>query len=233
MAAEKRRAERLAELDGLIPRKEQELEEKAGELTRAREVYQEENGRQEGREKGSAEKAAKLRYPDKTAAEAAKKRLDDGIRERKKALDDARIALKECDDAIARLNGQIEQADNLLKDGEEPDADAAPAEKARLEEQRREIAARKEETVVRLNVNEGVIRDMSTASDALAALDKRWQWVNALSETANGNLKGDRLMFETWIQMAFFDRILRRANVHLMQMSGGKYDLVRREEGLD
>ena len=36
-------------------------------------------------------------------------------------------------------------------------------------------------------------------------------------------------MFETWIQMVFFDRILRRANVHLMQMSGGKYDLKRRE----
>ena len=40
-------------------------------------------------------------------------------------------------------------------------------------------------------------------------------------------------MFETWIQMAFFDRILRRANVHLMQMSGGKYDLVRRETADD
>ena len=40
-------------------------------------------------------------------------------------------------------------------------------------------------------------------------------------------------MFETWIQMAFFDRILRRANVHLMQMSGGKYDLKRRENAED
>ena len=33
--------------------------------------------------------------------------------------------------------------------------------------------------------------------------------------------------------MAFFDRILRRANVHLMQMSGGKYDLKRRETADD
>ena len=29
--------------------------------------------------------------------------------------------------------------------------------------------------------------------------------------------------------MTYFDRIIRRANVHLMRMSGGKYDLVRRE----
>ena len=36
-------------------------------------------------------------------------------------------------------------------------------------------------------------------------------------------------MLETYVQMHFFDRILRRANVHLMQMSSGRYDLVRRE----
>ena len=233
LAAEKQRANHLAELDGLIPRKEQELEEKAAELAGAREAYQEESGRQEGREKAIKEKAAKLRYPDRAAAEAAKKQLDDGIRERKKAQEDARAALKECDDAIARLNGQIEQAESLLKDGEEIDLEAAQAEKTRLEAQRDRIAARRDETAVRLDVNEGVIRDIDAASEALAALDRQWQWVNALSDTANGNLRGDRLMFETWIQMAFFDRILHRANVHLMQMSGGKYDLVRREEGLD
>ena len=36
-------------------------------------------------------------------------------------------------------------------------------------------------------------------------------------------------MLETYVQATYFDRILRRANVHLMRMSGGKYDLKRRE----
>ena len=233
LAAEKARADRLAELDKLIPLKEAEAEAKAQELSRAREAYQAGKGRQEGREKAIAENAAKLKYPDKAAAGAAKDRLEDEIRDRKKALKDAQQALKECDDAMARLKGQIEQADRLLKETEEIDENAVRAKKAELEELRKGITERQEETAIRLDTNEGVIRDIGASSEALAALDKKWQWMSSLSDTANGRLKGDRLMFETWIQMTFFDRILRRANVHLMQMSGGKYDLVRREEALD
>ena len=233
LAAEKERADRLAELDKLIPRKEEEAEAKAQELSRAREVYQAESGRQEGREKAIAERAAKLKYPDNAAAGAAKDLLEKEIRDRKKALKDAQEALKECDDAAARLKGQVEQAERLLKEAEEIDENAVRAEKAELEEKRNGITKRQEETAIRLDTDKGVIRDISASAEALAALDKKWQWMSSLSDTANGRLKGDRLMFETWIQMTFFDRILRRANVHLMQMSGGRYDLVRREEALD
>ena len=82
----------------------------------------------------------------------------------------------------------------------------------------------------RINTNKEVLNHINDASASFAALDRKWQWMTAVSDTANGSLKGrQRVMFETWIQMVFFDRILRRANVHLMQMSGGKYDLKRRE----
>ena len=56
----------------------------------------------------------------------------------------------------------------------------------------------------------------------------------ALSMTANGALRGkERITLETYVQMAYFDRILRRANVHLMRMSGGQYDLRRRSAAGD
>ena len=35
-------------------------------------------------------------------------------------------------------------------------------------------------------------------------------------------------MLETYIQMTYFDRTLRRANVRLMTMTGGQYELVRK-----
>ena len=60
--------------------------------------------------------------------------------------------------------------------------------------------------------------------------EKKYQWVKALSDAAGGTVAGkERIMLETFIQMTFFDRILHRANVHLMQMSGGQYDLKRKE----
>ena len=37
------------------------------------------------------------------------------------------------------------------------------------------------------------------------------------------------MALETYVQLTYFDRILRRATVHMMRMSGGKYDLKRRE----
>ena len=36
-------------------------------------------------------------------------------------------------------------------------------------------------------------------------------------------------MLETYIQMTYFDRILERANLRLRKMSGGQYDLKRRQ----
>ena len=37
-------------------------------------------------------------------------------------------------------------------------------------------------------------------------------------------------MLETYIQTTYFDRILQRANLRLMKMSGGQYDLKRRRK---
>ena len=51
------------------------------------------------------------------------------------------------------------------------------------------------------------------------------------SNTANGNLPGkEKIMLETYIQMAYFDRILHRANLRLLVMTDGQYELKRRTE---
>ena len=49
-----------------------------------------------------------------------------------------------------------------------------------------------------------------------------------MSHTANGALTGtERITLETWVQGYYFDRILGKANVHLMKMSGSQYELKR------
>ena len=65
----------------------------------------------------------------------------------------------------------------------------------------------------------------------LEQLEKKYSWVRALSNTANGNISGkEKIMLETYIQMTFFDRIIARANTRFMVMSGGQYELKRRRE---
>ena len=49
---------------------------------------------------------------------------------------------------------------------------------------------------------------------------ERWQ------NTAGGTLSGkQKIELETYVQMAYFDRVLRRANLRLMKMSRGQYEL--------
>ena len=70
-------------------------------------------------------------------------------------------------------------------------------------------------------------------SSELIDIEKKYTWVKALSDTANGTITGkDKIMLETYIQMHYFDRIISRANARLMIMTDGQYDLIRREESL-
>ena len=51
----------------------------------------------------------------------------------------------------------------------------------------------------------------------------------SLSDTANGQLNGkERISLETYVQSAYFERIIQRANTRLMIMSNGQYELRRR-----
>ncbi|MBQ1681152.1 MAG: SMC family ATPase, partial [Agathobacter sp.] len=65
----------------------------------------------------------------------------------------------------------------------------------------------------------------------ISNLETRLQWMRALDDTANGKLSGkDKIKLETYIQMTYFDRIIRRANLRLLKMTGGQYELIRLKE---
>ncbi len=57
---------------------------------------------------------------------------------------------------------------------------------------------------------------------------RQWTWVKAMADTAAGEVNGkDKITFETYVQMAYFERIIARANARFMVMSGGQYELKR------
>ena len=81
----------------------------------------------------------------------------------------------------------------------------------------------------RITTNESAQKNISKKQTELEALERKYTWMKALADTANGNLSGkDKIMLETYIQTTYFDRILERANIRLRKMSGGQYDLKRR-----
>ena len=134
----------------------------------------------------------------------------------------------------AGLQARIEQCEKLISDAEEIDMEACKAEQQELNARRDMCTRRLSEVNHRRESNTAAQRNILETADAMAELDRKWQQVNTLSATANGKLQGkDKVMLETYIQMTYFDRILRRANIHLMQMSSGQYELKRRETAGD
>lgn len=79
--------------------------------------------------------------------------------------------------------------------------------------------------------NHRIFGQIKTKQKEIAEVEGTYKWMKALSDTANGMLGGkQKIEFETYIQMTYFDRIIRRANLRLMTMSGGQYELKRARE---
>lgn len=64
----------------------------------------------------------------------------------------------------------------------------------------------------------------------MQALEEEYKWVQALSDTACGVMSQKlKIELETYVQMTYFDQILRKANLRFMTMSDGQYELKRQE----
>ena len=84
---------------------------------------------------------------------------------------------------------------------------------------------------LRLSSNKNAVNNILKYKEELEKKEKKYQTIKLLSDTASGNLVGkDRISIETFVLMTYFDRIINRANIRLMRMSYGQYELVRRVE---
>ena len=174
---------------------------------------------------------AKLSYKSREEAERAAALLES----RKKALEDALRKAREdydaCGRKIAELKAGVEETAKLMQDREEFDADAAGERRNEIVQKRSTLESELRDLHHRTETNREVLRQIEKQSAAIADVEKRLMTIGSLADTANGNLSGrEKIMLETYVQMAYFDRIIERANTRFMVMSGGQYELKRRRE---
>ena len=173
-----------------------------------------------------------LRFESRAEAEKQISGLGEFIRRNREALEKAETACRESEKktegyraAIAGLEGQLTEELGLDREEETRRRDELQNDRKKSEEEGKRISARK-------TANRTALGSIGEKAGDLEALEARYAWIRALSNTANGNIPGkEKIMLETYIQMTFFDRIIARANTRLMVMSGGQYELKRRTEG--
>lgn len=127
--------------------------------------------------------------------------------------------------AAAALSRQLSEYERL-------DVEEIRARCQARTEQRTHISDRQKEQYAEYRKNREIFYSVSQNRNELSAKEQEYVWVKTLSDTANGTLEGKKKIgLETYIQTTYFDRILRRANLRLLAMSSGQYELKRQTEG--
>lgn len=86
------------------------------------------------------------------------------------------------------------------------------------------------DTIVGRNTNnENALGQLKSKFTQLEQIEKRYQWLKALSDTVQGQLSGkEKIKLETYILAAYFERIIRKANLRLLKMTNNQYELRRK-----
>lgn len=121
--------------------------------------------------------------------------------------------------------------ENALKEFKEIDLASLNEKSLKLNEHKKDVDETTKLLYSRIKNNKSLVDDISEKRDILKGYDDKYVWLKALSETANGDISGkEKITLETFVQMTYFDSIIRKANIRLLTMSDGQYELVRRSD---
>ena len=227
-----RRIERRDALDRLIPARETE---RAG-LDRAIREGAENTAALDARLSQMARQLAaygeKLPFADQRAAMAERDRLKRAQLRIVEAYRRAERGYNEASKTLSQLEGGIEKLRGQLAGTQAPDPEALTARQTEISEQKTALSDRRTELHTRLSANRAALEAAGTKGAALEALEHRSIWVRNLADTARGQLSGrEHYALETYVQTTYFERIIARANLRFLVMSGGQYELKRRTAG--
>ncbi len=208
---------RLEKLEQSSEKKEREWNEKERDCAVLKERYEKAAATLSYRDRGEAENALQKKKDRKETLEKAYREAEELYRKTKEEIQEKRTRIQTLREQIGEE--AEEEMETLLR------------EQQNFMDEKREILQKKEKLSADYHMNKTAEQAIRTQYEKIQSIEKRWMYVKALSNTANGNVSGkEKIMLETYIQMTHFNRIIARANTRFMIMSGGQYELKRREE---
>ena len=181
----------------------------------------------------AAEEAGKKQLP---AGEAAD--LQREIRELEKEKETAEreeqallAAIAETAQRLGRLEGEQKALASEHEDSNPADLTALTARLREAEAVRDALRKRAEQCSAALARNREAFLTWQKLAAEQAETLQHFRAAKSLADTASGQLSGqEKLMLETYVQLDYFERIIVRANIRLMEMTEGRYELVRSKE---
>lgn len=222
---------RKLELEVLLPQKEQHLQEVTGKLAQVKERIAAGSATAEQLENQITGLRCKLVFSDRAALEREWMAMEEKCARLKKMQAAAEAAVGSLREALVAIDASIDQLNKGLGELPQGNVRELTEQKEALLKQKNTIFEKQKVVYNRVTTNRNVQQRIGEKAGELETLERRFAWLDALSRTANGDVRGkDRVKLETYIQSMFFERIVQRANLRLQKMSGGQYHLKRREQ---
>jgi len=220
---------RSAEIEAELPLKETELSDANESLSSAKAV--------------AASAIAKLSETEKYLADVNKTLEFDSIEALEKAITAAEEQKNSAEEKIAGAKTELEKAEKLageIKASIEAlkkntvNSQAQPKEELSgrrnaLKNDIKILSEERDKATSRFDSNSAILKSVKANLSESVKTEAQYQTAVALSNTANGNVAGkEKISFETFVQATYFERIIRRANILLMDMTSGQFELKRR-----
>lgn len=151
--------------------------------------------------------------------------FEERLKEQTAVFEDLKKKKTVLEASIKTLENQLQHQETLV------DEEELKTQKESCQKRQEELRNQEKSLFHRLEKNQGIFAQVHVKQHEMELTEKEYVRVKALSDTAGGSLNGkDKVTLETYVQAAYFDRILRRANLRLMAMSQGQYELKRAVE---
>ena len=120
---------------------------------------------------------------------------------------------------INTIEGQIDALTKTVESAEHQDIEKLKIDLTVQKSELSRVRLELQNINSRIRTNENAMENIGKRSDELTAVTDKYRNVKALYDTASGNVTGkNKITFETYIQMTYFDRIIRRANLRFLKM---------------
>lgn len=223
---------RFAELDKLIPQTEIKKKQEEDQLQNLRISME----RRKTEQRAGMEKQTELfgQLKGETAEETLRRQADYSSRKRtlEAETEKALRGMQEWQQRRESLLASIRTLEEQLGNRPAYNSDEIQNRKSDLEQQEKQLSETERHLFAVQKNNRDICENVKKRQQEILKVEQKYIWTKNLADTAGGTLTGkQKIELETYIQMAFLDRILRRANLRLLTMSSGQYELKRQEEG--
>lgn len=167
-------------------------------------------------------KAAAQLEADKLKTQA--KTITDDIATKNKALINVDSDIAVLKATIKTLQETLSKVPNVNKDEQITKRNEANERLKKVEDEWKEITAR-------LGVNRKAKHELEEKKEQMKDLEYEYQWRKNLNDTIQGQLSGrEHIALETYVMATYFERVIRKANIRLLKMTNGHYELRRKQD---